>query len=108
MAEPNIKHVSGDVLEEDVELTLTEICQVCSMSAEQINELIEFGVVEPQGSQPEHWRFRGIYVQRIRCSQRLQRDLGVNSAGAALALDLLEELERLRTRLYRFERQHTD
>ncbi len=105
MSESQLKHMSGDVLEEDVELTLTEICQVCQMSTDQLNELIEFGVVEPLGSQPEQWRFRGIYVQRIRCSQRLKRDLGVNNAGAALALDLLEELERLRARLYRYERQ---
>jgi chaperone modulatory protein CbpM len=34
---------------------------------------------------------------------RLQRDLGVNVAGVALALDLLEEIERMQTRLRRFE-----
>jgi chaperone modulatory protein CbpM len=34
---------------------------------------------------------------------RLKRDLGVNIAGAALAIDLLEELEELRARLQRFE-----
>jgi chaperone modulatory protein CbpM len=32
-------------------------------------------------------------VQRV---LRLQHDFGVNLAGAALALDLLEEIERLR------------
>ncbi|MEE9157003.1 MAG: chaperone modulator CbpM, partial [Gammaproteobacteria bacterium] len=30
---------------------------------------------------------------------RLQQDLGINLAGAALALDLLDELRKLRTRL---------
>jgi chaperone modulatory protein CbpM len=33
----------------------------------------------------------------------LRRDLGVNWAGAALALDLLDELQELRARLRRFE-----
>ena len=33
----------------------------------------------------------------------LEQDLGVNAAGAALALDLLEELERLRERLRRMD-----
>jgi chaperone modulatory protein CbpM len=31
-------------------------------------------------------------------AQRLSRDLGLNAAGVALALDLLEEIETLRTR----------
>jgi chaperone modulatory protein CbpM len=44
-----------------------------------------------------------VSLRRIRCAERLEEDLGVNSAGAALVLDLLEELERLRTRLGRIE-----
>ena len=53
------------------------------------------------GRDPEHWRFRGASVRRVRCALRLERDLGVNFAGAALALELLEELEALRARLER-------
>jgi len=41
-------------------------------------------------------------VRRVRCALRLESDLGVNLAGAALALDLLEELNRLRARQRRF------
>jgi len=56
---------------------------------------------------PPDWdqgfEFHGVSVRRVRCAQRLEQDLGVNVAGAALALDLIEELERLRTRLRRFE-----
>jgi chaperone modulatory protein CbpM len=37
-------------------------------------------------------------VQRVQTAIRLQQDLGVNLAGAALALDLLEELQELRCR----------
>jgi chaperone modulatory protein CbpM len=95
--------LSGDVLEEDVELTLAELCQLCELSAEQVFDLVEYGVVDPLGRQPTQWRFGGISVGRIRCARRLERDLGINVAGAALALDLLEELKRLRARLRRFE-----
>ncbi len=94
--------LSGDVLEEEVELTFIELCRACRLPAERVVELVQEGVVEPQGRDPEHWRFRGASLARVRCELRLQRDLGVNTAGAALALELLEELEFLRSRLERF------
>ena len=95
--------LSGEVMEEEVELTLAELCQACRMPAEQVFDLVDEGVVEPVGRDPSSWRFRGISVRRVRCVQRLEQDLGVNVAGAALALELLEELERLRNRLHRLE-----
>ncbi len=96
--------LSGDVLEEDVELTLADLCRACRLPAERVYELVEEGVVEPVGRQPGRWRFRGVSLYRVQIALRLQRDLGVNVAGAALALDLLEELEQLRARLERLGR----
>ncbi len=95
--------LSGDVLEEEVELTLAELCRACQVPADQVYELVEEGIIEPQGREPARWRFRGVSLRRVRCALRLERDLGVNFAGAALALDLLEELESLRRRLGRLE-----
>ena len=94
---------SGEVLEDEVELTFAELCRACQLSAEQVFELVEQGLIEPHGSEPRFWYFHGISVRRVRCAQRLKQDLGVNIAGAALALELLEELGELRTRLRRFE-----
>jgi len=85
--------LSGEVLEDETELSLADLCQACRLPAERIFELVEEGLIEPQGRDPVHWRFRGISVWRVRCAQRLGDDLGVNVAGAALALDLLEELD---------------
>jgi chaperone modulatory protein CbpM len=98
------KLLSGDLLEEDVELSLAQICRACRLSAEQVVELVDQGVIEPSGRELVSWRFQGISLRRVRFTQRLQNDLGVNAPGAALALDLLEELEQLRSRLRRFER----
>jgi len=94
--------LTGEVLEEDVELTLAELCRVCRLPAEQLIELVEEGVAEPLGRDPAHWRFRGVSVRRVHCALRLEHDLGVNVAGAALVLDLLEELEAMRAHLKRF------
>jgi chaperone modulatory protein CbpM len=104
MARSDLLHLlSGEIFEEGIELSLADLCQVCQLPAERVVELVEEGLIEPMGRDPARWCFQGISVQRIRCVQRLQRDLGVNVAGAALAIDLLEELERLRVRLRRLE-----
>ncbi|MDX1572023.1 MAG: chaperone modulator CbpM [Xanthomonadales bacterium] len=96
--------LSGELLDEGGELTLGELCRICSVSEDRIMELVEEGIVEPGGRDPSRWRFRSVSVRRVRCAVRLERDLGINAPGAALALDLLDELEVLRARLRRFER----
>ncbi|HEX5420566.1 MAG TPA: chaperone modulator CbpM [Gammaproteobacteria bacterium] len=85
------------------ELTLGELCRACEVSAERVLALVEEGVIDPEGPEVSRWRFRAISIRRVRWAVSLQRDLGVNSAGAALAVDLLEELEALRERLRRFD-----
>lgn len=93
--------LSGDVLDEEAELTLAELCRACRLPAEQLIELVEEGIVEPLGRNTSHWRFQGTSVRRVRCAVQLRRDLGVNWPGAALALELLEEIDSLRARLER-------
>jgi len=97
--------LSGDLLDEDMEMTLAEFCRTCRLPAERVYELVEEGIIDPLGRDPARWRFRWISVRRVRCALRLEHDLGVNLAGVALALDLLEELEALRTRLQRLADQ---
>jgi len=95
--------LDGEVLEEDVELTLAELCRACQVPAEQVFELVEEGLVEPLGREPDRWRFHGVSLRRVHRALRLERDLGVNLAGAALAVELLDELEAMRERLKRLE-----
>jgi chaperone modulatory protein CbpM len=91
--------LSGEVLGEDSEITLIQLCRGCAITAETVEALVEHGVLEPTGEQGRHWCFLANSLKRIRVAMRLQRDLGVNLAGAALALDLLERIEPLDTRL---------
>ena len=88
-----------EILEVSVEFTLSQLCHACGVESEQVVELVEEGVLEPIGTNRSRWRFSGISLERARRALRLQRDLGVNVAGAALALDLIEELDRLRAEL---------
>ncbi len=97
------KLLSGDLLDEDVEMTLAQLCQACELSEEEIIELVEQGIIDPLGPEPAEWRFVSVSLRRVRITRNLQRDLGVNAPGAALALELIEEIEELRTRLRRLE-----
>jgi chaperone modulatory protein CbpM len=91
--------LSGEVLGEDSEITLVQLCRSCAITAETVEMLMEQGILEPVRRRGRHWRFPANSVKRTRVAMRLQRDLGVNLAGAALALDLLERIERLDARL---------
>jgi chaperone modulatory protein CbpM len=84
------------LLDDSVEFSLTEVCTACRVSEELIVEIVAEGIVEPAGGDRALWRFTGLALARVQRVLGLQRDFGVNLAGAALALDLLEEIERLR------------
>jgi chaperone modulatory protein CbpM len=87
------------ILEEQTQLTLADLCRACDVHAERIIELVDAGVLEPQGREPARWIFTGASLHRARKALRLQRDLDIDLAGAALALELLDEIESLRARL---------
>lgn len=97
--ENNLPQFAICILEEQAQLTLADLCHACVVRAEQIIGLVDAGVLEPQGREPADWRFGGASLHRARTALRLQRDLDIDLAGAALALELLDEIESLRTRL---------
>ena len=88
----------GTVIEED-SLTLGQLCRACGVHADWVISLVEEGIIEPQGDDMRLWRFSGASLVRARSALRIQHDLGVNLAGIALILDLVEELESLRAHM---------
>ena len=99
------KTVTGILLDDESELSLGDLSRACRVHADWIIELVEEGIIEPSGQDTAHWRFSGTCLTRARTVLRLQQDLDVNLSGAALVLDLLEEIETLRTRLRLFDQQ---
>lgn len=95
------KRIAMQVLDEHLRLSLTEVCGICDTRHDTIVEMVREGVVEPLDLRAPEWTFTGRGVTRIRRALRLRRDLDVNLAGAALALDLLDEIEALKRRLNR-------
>lgn len=92
----------GIVIEESEALSLSELCRICNVEVEWIIALVNEGILEPTGTRPEDWFFSGIVLQRVLVVRRLQRDLDINLAGAALVLELLEERNAplVKTNLY--------
>ena len=91
-------------VEEHPILTFDELCHAAGISEEAMQEMINFGVIEPRGFSPEGWRFDANHLRRIRTALHLQQDLEVNLAGIALVLDLLDQMERMRTQIELFHR----
>lgn len=83
-----------EVIEQETELQLSELCRACGVSREVVLEWVNEGVVEPRGQAP--WRFPARQLGRLRRARRLQQDLELDSHTLPLVLDLLEEVERLR------------
>ncbi|MGP8305274.1 chaperone modulator CbpM [Vibrio sp. YIC-376] len=80
-------------------LTLAEFCRACDVPVEWVIALVEEGVLDPQGDKPIHWLFSTSNLRRALRAQRMQQDLGLNIPGIAVALDLLDEIERLERKL---------
>ena len=100
MNTPNT-HLSNDSFQgQGNGLCLEEVSRVCAVQVRFITELVEEGVLEPVGGvAASQWQFSNEQVSRVKVASRLQRDLGVNVPGAALALQLLKEIETLRAQI---------
>lgn len=96
---PITEILTGHIIENETRLTLRQLCDACSVHADYILELVNEGVIEPSGVEKSHWCFNGVSINRVRKAKHLQQDLGVNIAGIALALELIDEIESLQTRL---------
>lgn len=80
-------------------LSLEELTSVCAVSREWVVQRVEDGLLPASGPEAAVWRFHSGAVWRTRRMHALERDFDAVPELAALAADLMEELERLRQRL---------
>ncbi|MGD0490379.1 MAG: chaperone modulator CbpM [Steroidobacteraceae bacterium] len=89
-------YLTGEILDEGSALSVQDLERMFALEQRRIVEWVEEGVISVLEIDAAEWRFSGAQLRRARIALRLERDLGVNAAGVALALELLEELEQLR------------
>lgn len=92
--------ITAEVLDEHAGYSLRQVCEVCGLHTEIVLDMVAEGIAEPSGGSESDWRFSGVDVVRIRTAVRLQRDLELNLPGAAMVLDLLEEVRILREKIH--------
>ena len=84
-------------------IAVDELCRVCRIDLAIMTELVELGFVSPRGPGPQDWLVPAEALPRLQVAARLIRDLGVNTSGAVIAVELLEVQRRLERRLRELE-----
>jgi chaperone modulatory protein CbpM len=90
--------LTGTIFDQSAILSIEDLSRMCQVDERHIVEFVEEGVLNVVEVRSE-WHFTGDALRRARLAVRLERDLELNLAGVALALDLIEELQRLRREL---------
>ena len=101
MADYYSNAITGVVVEEETVFTLSELCRASGTGEAQVLALVSEGVLDPVGTGPQDWVFGGPTLRTVRTAQRLASDLDLGIRGAAIVLDLLEQVAALEARLRR-------
>lgn len=79
----------------DIHITLQEVCSNTGLSRETVIDIVDHGIVEPQGEMPEQWLFDDQCLCIVQRARRLQQDLELDWQGIAMIIELLEQRDRL-------------
>ncbi len=84
-------------------ITIDELSRLVELCPAILRRYIVLGLIDPEVETPEPL-FDDAIIARVRKIERLKRDLGLNPAGCALALDLLERIQELEAQLAHLRR----
>ena len=80
-----------------VQLDMHTLCQEADLTADCVIEIVEHGIVEPSGRTPDDWVFDDHAPVTVKRAVKLHQELELEWEGVALALELLEEVQQLRS-----------
>lgn len=101
--------ITGLIIDEqNSTLTFTQVCQTYQISKDVIIELIEHGLFNSLSRPIAHEQWDSHMLTRLQSARRLRDDLGLNSSGAVLVLELRDELDAARCELAILKRHFGD
>lgn len=86
-------------------VTMHDLAEAAGVHPELVEDLMEYGLLEPVASDAPDRLFAISAIERVRRIMRLRRDLGVNLPGVAVILNMRERMEQLQTELRRLRRR---
>jgi hypothetical protein len=86
-----------------VPIELDVLAREAGLHPDLVARLIRLGALDPPTGTRASPRFPRDAAARLARTARLRQDLGLNYAGALLAVDLLARIEKLEARLRRYE-----
>ena len=87
--------ISGVVMDDSHSITFIEICESLHIAEQDLMELIEYGIVESRSQDIKRSELNYHAISRLQAALRMKYDLGINTPGVALVLELLDKLEAL-------------
>jgi chaperone modulatory protein CbpM len=91
--------LTGVLIEEATSFSFVEVCHKYHIPEELLIELIEQGLFTHQSMNIKQITLSQKELKKIEKAFRLHRDLEINLPGVALALELLDEIEKMRHEL---------
>jgi chaperone modulatory protein CbpM len=79
------------------QMTIDELAAAANLHPSLIERFFEFGLIDAINDSP--MLFDATAIKRARVAARLRRDLGINLAGIAVILDLLDRLNDLQRQI---------
>ena len=85
-------------MSKNISYTTQAICSSHNLTKDIILEMVSWGIANPAGRKWDKWVFSQTDYERIGRATQFNRELEINISGAALVLQLLEELDKIRKR----------
>jgi len=82
--------------ENEIPVRVEELSRITCVSAEFITGLVEHGVLDPANDLGYEQDFKERTIVIIKKAVRIKNDFGTDLAGVALALELINKLEKSR------------
>ncbi len=87
--------------DDDAGLTLEQLCSVCALEREWLVLRVRVGLIPATEVGAAEWRFTTTTLARVRRMREIELTYDAAPELAALAADMLEEIDQLRARLKR-------